>query len=170
MVAASMYRSPGTSRRRASCARSPRASTTATPAIDSSAPSNCGRVTAESKNSRPSAIIHSGMLAATSVTFSAVEVCSARYCSALYRPTPSRPSSAKRRQCAYSPLPGRSTQPPSGSNSTNASSQRRKFSVSGGTRSTTSRPTTALPAHSRGGKVNKAAVAGVRRGVVMGRL
>ena len=99
-----------------------------------------------------------------------VEVCSARYCSALYSPTPSRPSSAKRRQCGYSPLPGRSTQPPSGSNSTNASSQRRKFSVSGGTRSTTNRPTTALPAHSKGGSVNRAAVAGVRRAVVMGRL
>ena len=67
----------------ASCARSPRARTNATPTMDSSTPSSCWRDTGALKNSRPMASIHSGMLEPTSVTFSGDEVCSARYCKAL---------------------------------------------------------------------------------------
>ncbi len=57
----------------------------------------------------------------------------------------------------------RSTRHPSGSNSSVASAQRRKFSVSGGTLPTARRPTTALPAHSRGGSVISKAVRAVMR-------
>jgi hypothetical protein len=42
----------------------------------------------------------------------------------------------------------------------NATSQRKKLSVIGGTRSWTMRPTTALPAHMSGGTVNNMAVTG----------
>jgi hypothetical protein len=44
-----------------------------------------------------------------------------------------------------------------------ARAQRRKFSVSGGTSGATMRPTTALPAHSTGATVSRAAVEKVRR-------
>jgi hypothetical protein len=83
IVATTMYRSPGTNCSVTSCCQRPRASTTSTPAIDSSTPATWARLTRRPKNSRPSASIHSGMLDATRVTFSGVEVRRARYCSAL---------------------------------------------------------------------------------------
>jgi uncharacterized protein (TIGR03792 family) len=48
----------------------------------------------------------------------------------------------------------------SGKRNRKASNQRRKLSVLGGMDSLTSRPTTALPAHSSGGTVNSSAVMG----------
>ena len=69
----------------------------------------------------------------------------------------------KRRHWGHSPLSRRQTQAANGNSSTKASTQRKKFSVMGGTRSYTSRPTTALPAHSSGGRVNNKTVMGVMR-------
>src|SRR5690606_1056122 len=115
------------------------------------------------KNKRPSSNIHTGVLDATSVTFMGEDVLSARYCSELYRPTPSSPSSANRRQCGHKGLPGRSTQPAMGSSMSSASAQRRKFRVNGGTTPCIMRPTTALPAHIRGGSISSTSVVGVRR-------
>jgi hypothetical protein len=89
-----MNRSPATRRSASSWLHSPRLSTVSTPIIDRAAPASCWRVTATPKNSAPTASIHTGMLEPTSVTLMGVEVCSAKYCSALYRPTPSSPSSA----------------------------------------------------------------------------
>ena len=83
MVASSMNKSPGTRRKASSCDHSPRLSTSSTPHTDSNAPSTCRRVTLASKNSAPTASIHTGMLEPTSVTLMGVEVCSAMYCSAL---------------------------------------------------------------------------------------
>ncbi|MNK79932.1 hypothetical protein D3C87_996290 [compost metagenome] len=94
MVPAIMYRSPGTSRSASSCCHSPRLRTSSTPSIDSSAPPSARRLTRAPKHSVPTASIHSGRLEPTSVTLIGVEVCSARYWKALYRPMPSRPSSA----------------------------------------------------------------------------
>ena len=62
---------------------SPRASTTATPSSESAAPTMACRVGRSLKNSAPIASIHTGELEAISVTFSGVDVVSARYCSAL---------------------------------------------------------------------------------------
>ena len=101
------------------------------------------------------------MLAPTSVTLIGVEVCSAMYCSALYRPMPSSPSSANRRHWPHSALPGRSTPQASDSSSAKASSQRRKLSVNGETSVCTMRPATALPAHISGAITSRAVVAGV---------
>ena len=104
------------------------------------------------------------MLDATSVTLMGVEVLSAMYCSALYSPTPSSPSNAKRLRCGHSPLPGRSTQAASGSSNAPANTQRRKLKVMGGMAPCIKRPTTALPAHMSGGISSRAMVDGVRRG------
>src|SRR3990167_9530383 len=103
------------------------------------------------------------MLEATRVTFSGVEVLSAMSCSALYMPTPSRPSRAKRFLWAHRPLPGHSTQPASGNSRAPASTQRAKLKVMGGMAPCIMRPTTALPAHSSGGIRSRAMVDGVRR-------
>ena len=75
--------SPGTSRTASNWAQSPRDSTTRTPAIDSTAPSAWRAVTRCPKNRAPTPSIQTGELAATRVTFSGVDVFSARYCSAL---------------------------------------------------------------------------------------
>ena len=83
MVASTMNRSPGTSCRCSSSSGSPRDNTTATPSIDSSAPSSWRRLTGMPQTMRPRASIHTGMLELTRVTFSGVEVLSARYSSAL---------------------------------------------------------------------------------------
>ena len=83
MVAISTYTSPGTSLTCASSAHWPRDSTSSTPAIDSTAPAICRFDALCAKNRLPIASIHTGLLAATSVTLSGVEVLSARYCSAL---------------------------------------------------------------------------------------
>lgn len=114
-------------------------------------------------STRPSSSIHTGMLAATSVTFSGVEVFSAMYCSALYEPTLSTPSRPKRRQWAHRPLRARRIHQVQGSSRSSTSTQRSRFRVMGGIRPFISRPTTALPAHIRGGSVSRAMVAGVRR-------
>ena len=78
-----MYRSPGTRRSASSWSQLPRLSTISTPVTDSSAPATWRRATGTPKNSAPTTSIHTGMPEPTSVTFSGVEVCSARYCSAL---------------------------------------------------------------------------------------
>ncbi len=78
-----MNTSPGTSRTCDSSSQSPRPRTTSTPAIDSAAPSSWRRVTRWPKHRAPIASMNTGVLAATSVTFSGVEVFSARYCKAL---------------------------------------------------------------------------------------
>ena len=83
MVAATMYRSPGTRRSASNCSQLPRLSTSTTPATDSSTPAICLREAGTPKHSAPMMSIHTGMPEPTSVTFSGVEVCSARYCSAL---------------------------------------------------------------------------------------
>ncbi|MNT56233.1 hypothetical protein D3C72_1935180 [compost metagenome] len=78
-----MYRSPGTRRSWVNCSHWPWLSTISTPVIENTAPASCGRVTRLLKNRAPKAIIHSGMLAATSVTLMGPEVLSARYWKAL---------------------------------------------------------------------------------------
>jgi hypothetical protein len=52
------------------------------------------------------------------------------------------------------------TQAAKGSKMNKATAQRKKLSVTGGTKSLTKRPMTALPAHSKGGTVNNKAVRG----------
>jgi hypothetical protein len=54
----------------------------------------------------------------------------------------------------------RSTQAAKGSKMNKATAQRKKLSVTGGTKSLTKRPMTALLAHSKGGTVNNKAVRG----------
>jgi hypothetical protein len=53
------------------------------------------------------------------------------------------------------------TQAAKGSKMNKATAQRKKLSVTGGTKSLTKRPMTALPAHNRGGTVSSKAVKGV---------
>src|SRR5690606_38598775 len=113
--ASSIHASPGTSCTASNCSQSPRDRTTATPVSASTAPRTARPETGALKNKRPSSNIHTGVLDATSVTFMGEDVLSARYCRELYKPTPSNPSSAKRRQCGHKGLPGRSTQPAMGS-------------------------------------------------------
>ena len=79
---------------------------------------------------------------------------------------PSRPSRAMRPQWGHSGLSRRSTQAASGSSSANPATQRSRLKVMGGISPTISRPTTALPAHSRGGRVSSRAVRAVRRWVM----
>jgi hypothetical protein len=52
------------------------------------------------------------------------------------------------------------TQAAKGSKMNKATAQRKKLSVMGGTKLLTSRPTTALPAHNKGGTVSSKAVMG----------
>ena len=78
-----MNRSPGTKRRASSVCQSPRDITTATPSTDSKAPPICRRLMRMPQHSRPMASIQTGMLELTSVTFSGVEVLSAKYSKAL---------------------------------------------------------------------------------------
>src|SRR5690606_40942059 len=125
------------------------------------APAICLAETAALKNNRPTSNIQNGKLAATKVMLMGVELCSAKYCSALYSPTLNSPSKEYRRQCVHRPLPRRNTEYPSGKRMMNAMTQRRKFSVMGGTWSLTARPTMALPAHSKGGKTSIRTVEGV---------
>src|SRR5690606_29980588 len=161
MAARIISRSPGTSRIDISTCHSPRLSTSSTPQIDSTAPIVCRCEIDEPKNRRPISIIQTGMLAATSVTLIGDDVCSARYCSVLYKPTPSNPSSEKRFQFGHSALPRRNTRLASGSRISIAIVQRNRFSVTGGTISLTVRPTTALPAHNSGENVRNSTVDGV---------
>ena len=106
-----------------------------------------------------------GMLPATRVTLSTVDVCRAWYCKALYMPMESRPSRAKRRQWVRRGLPGRSRAGARGSSTIAASTQRMKLRVRGGTSGPISRPITALAAHSSGGRVIRAAVRQESEGV-----
>jgi hypothetical protein len=86
-------------------------------------------LTGTPKNSRPVSIIHTGMPDATRVTLIGVELCSARYCSALYMPMPSRPSMAYCFQWRHRPACGRNTGPASGSRISKCDQlQRRKLS------------------------------------------
>ena len=75
------------------------------------------------------------MLAAISVTFNGVDVCSAMYCIALYMPTPSRPSIARcgqraRTSARRSGVPN--ARQPSGSSNSSAPIQRIRLSSTGG--------------------------------------
>ena len=82
-VATSMIRSPRSSCSRARVERSPRAMTISTPSNDSAAPTHCRRRTGVAKNAAPTSSVRTGAEAPISVALTAVDVCSARYCSEL---------------------------------------------------------------------------------------
>lgn len=113
------------------------------------------------KNNRPINNIQMGVLAATSVTFRGVDVCKATYCKVLYPPVPNKPKNAKRRQLGHNRLLRRNTGQANGTNMRKANNQRKRLRVMGGINGDTNRPTTALPAHIKGGTSKRTATHGV---------
>jgi hypothetical protein len=67
-------------------------------------------------------------------------------------------------------LLGKSKRQPQGNSNSNASSQRKKFKVMGGTISATTLPKIELPAQTKGGSSSKPMVAGVKSGAGAGLL
>ena len=67
-------------------------------------------------------------------------------------------SPTKRRQLGHKALPRRNTGAAKGNSNTKAIAQRSRLRVIGDTIGAIMRPTTALPAHSKGGRVSKKAV------------
>jgi hypothetical protein len=80
---------------------------------------------------------------------------------------PNKPNKAMRRQCDHKGLLGRNTQAARGSNSIKTTAQRSKLNVMGGTCVVINRPTTALPAHSKGGVDSNKAVLKLSRVVMV---
>jgi hypothetical protein len=91
-------------------------------------------------------IIHMGMLPPIKVTLIGVDVSQERYTSALYEPTPSKPSQRKRILfCQIGPSDLSNFQP-MGSKMMAANIQRKVLSMMGEISPTAKRPTMALPA------------------------
>jgi len=91
-------------------------------------------------------IIHIGMLPPIKVTLMGVDVSKERYKSALYEPTPSKPSQRKRILFCQMGLSDLSNLQPMGNKISAANDQRKVLSMMGEIAPTAKRPTMALPA------------------------